>query len=278
MNITVGLIGVGKMGSALLHRLKRAEVPVRAFDIKDSALQAARDGGAETFTSSAEAAEGAEIIHVFVHSDEEVIDATLAEDGVFAGARPGTTVLIHSTIMPATTRHVAEMATPKKINVIDAAVTSVPRLVDAGRATFLVGGPQDLVETIRPHLEKLGEAVWHFGPLGTGNAAKLAKNLTNIIERVMWAETLLLAETAGIDPRQFIEMILSIDKGSMMHNWEKVIRLDNGHVLPGQANGLYRKDAQHAARLARELDLNLTVTQSAVDVTAHWLKEWNSKM
>ena len=277
MDITVALIGVGKMGSALLHRLTGAGARVRAFDIKDSAMQAASDGGAETFTSSAEAARGAKIIHVFVHNDQEVFDATLADDGVLAGAAPGTTVILHSTIMPATTLRVAEAAAPKKINVIDASVTSVPRLVHAGEATFLVGGPKDVVEEIRPHLEALGQAVWHFGPLGTGNAAKLAKNLTNVIERVMWAETLTLAEAAGVDPRQFIEMTLSIDKGSMMRNWEKVIRLDDGHVAPGRAQGLYRKDAQHAARLARELDLDLGLTQNATDITARWLAEWDKK-
>ncbi len=277
MEITVGLIGVGKMGSALLHRLTGAGARVRAFDIKESAMQAARDGGAETVASSAEAARGAKIVHVFVHNDQEVFDATLADDGVLGGAAPGTTVILHSTIMPATTLRVAEAAAPKKINVIDASVTSVPRLVHAGQATFLVGGPKDAVEEIRPHLEALGQAVWHFGPLGTGNAAKLAKNLTNVIERVMWAETLSLAEAAGIDPRQFIEMTLSVDKGSMMHNLEKVIRLDNGHVTPGHAHGLYRKDAQHAARLARELGLDLGLTQNTADITKRWLAEWDKK-
>ena len=166
---------------------------------------------------------------------------------------------------------------PKKVHVIDASVTSVPRLVHAGQATFLVGGPKDVVEEIRPHLEALGQAVWHFGPLGTGNSAKLAKNLTNVIERVMWAETLTLLEAAGIDPRQFIEMALSVDKGSMMRNWEKVVRIYDGHVTPGRAQGLYRKDAQHAARLAREHDLDLGLTQNAADITARWLAEWDKK-
>ncbi len=277
MNITVALIGVGKMGGALLHRLTGAGARVRAFDIKESALQAARGGGAEIVASSAEAARGAKIVHVFVHNDQEVFDATLADDGALAGAAPGTIVILHSTIMPATTLRVAEAAMPKKVHVIDASVTSVPRLVHAGQATFLVGGPKDVVEEIRPHLEALGQAVWHFGPLGTGNSAKLAKNLTNVIERVMWAETLTLVEAAGIDPRQFIEMALSVDKGSMMRNWEKVVRIYDGHVTPGRAQGLYRKDAQHAARLAREHDLDLGLTQNAADITARWLAEWDKK-
>ena len=86
MNYQVGLVGVGNMGSALLERLVAAGMKVRAFDINNSAMQAAREGGAETVASSAEAARGAKIIHVFVHNDQEVSDATLGENGVLAGA------------------------------------------------------------------------------------------------------------------------------------------------------------------------------------------------
>jgi 3-hydroxyisobutyrate dehydrogenase-like beta-hydroxyacid dehydrogenase len=113
MDYRVGLIGVGNMGSALLERLVAAGAKVRAFDIKESAMQAARERGAETVASSAEAARGAKIIHVFVHNDQEVFDATLADKGVLAGAERGATVIVHSTVLPATTRRVAEEATPR---------------------------------------------------------------------------------------------------------------------------------------------------------------------
>src|ERR1700752_3504806 len=120
MHKTVGLVGVGKMGSALLERLISAGANVRAFDIKDSAMQAARERGAETVASSAEAARGAKIVHVFVHNDQEVFDATLSDNGVLAGAEKGATVIVHSTVLPGTTRRVAEEATSRGVRVIDA--------------------------------------------------------------------------------------------------------------------------------------------------------------
>ncbi|HZS65036.1 MAG TPA: NAD(P)-dependent oxidoreductase [Xanthobacteraceae bacterium] len=273
MDKTVGLIGVGKMGSALLARLVLAGNKVRAFDIKASAMEAARSGGAETVGSAAEAAKGAAIVHIFVHNDEEIFDATISGHGALGGAAPGTTVILHSTIMPATTKRVAEEGARKGVRVIDASVTSVPRQVRAGEATFLVGGPDDVVAEIKPHLQSLGRAVWHFGPTGSGNAAKLAKNLTNVIERVMWAEVLTMLEKAGLDPKQFIDMFMSIERGSIMRTWERVVKLDGRHVTPQLSGGLFRKDAQHAARLARELGLKHSLTQGAADTTARWLAE-----
>jgi len=274
MGEIIGLIGVGKMGSALLSRLSLARKMVHAFDVKPSAMEAARQGGAETKGSSAEVAKHASLIHIFVHDDGQVFNATIEPKGALESAAPGTIILLHSTILPATTKRVAEAAAKKGIHVIDASVTSVPRLVHSGEATWLVGGPDDIVAKVRPHLESLGKAVWHFGPLGTGNTAKLAKNMTNVVERVMWAEALQLAEMGGLDPRQFIDMVLSIAKGSMIEQWDKILWVEDGHVEPGRASGIFSKDAQHAAKLARELGLDLEMSQTAADITARWLGKW----
>jgi 3-hydroxyisobutyrate dehydrogenase len=273
MDNPVGLVGVGKMGAALLARLIGAGARIRAFDINAAAMEAARAEGAETVGSAAEAARGAAIIHVFANSDEEVLDATLGADGVLTGAGRRATVILHSTLLPATTLRVAEAAARQDVRVIDACVTAVPNKVRAGEATFLVGGSDDVVEEMRPHLQSLGRAIWHFGPLGAGNAAKLVKNLTNAVQRVMWVEALMLVEAAGLDAHRFIEMVQSLDKGSVIASWEKIVRIEDGHVTPQMAGGLYRKDVHQAARLARDLGLTLALTQGTADVTARWVAE-----
>jgi len=274
MTEIIGLIGIGKMGSALLERLIIAGKTVQAFDIHPSAMDVARQGGAETKGSAAEAAKGARFVHVFAHNDDQVLNATIEANGVLESAAPGTIVLLQSTILPATTHRVAEVASKKGIHVIDAAVTSVPRLVREGSATFLVGGPDDIVAKVRPHLESLGKTVWHFGPLGAGNAAKLAKNLTNVIERVMWAEAVKLAATAGLDPNQFIDMAISIGKCGMIEQRERVLDIENGQVEPNHATSIFTKDVQQATQLARDLGLDLQLSQATADITGRWLKQW----
>ena len=48
----IGFVGTGAMGSALLSRLKLANVVATAFDIAPAALEAARAEGAETAPSA----------------------------------------------------------------------------------------------------------------------------------------------------------------------------------------------------------------------------------
>ncbi len=274
---TVALIGVGKMGRALLHRLNGQGHRVRAFDIADEPMAAAAELGAATLSCSAEAARGAGFIHVFVHNDQEVFDCTLSPGGALEGAAAGSIILLHSTILPATTKRVAEAAAEKGVAVLDASVTSVPRRLQAGEATFLIGGPDDLVDLARAHLEPLGRTVHHFGPLGSGNVAKIAKNLTNAVERVMWAETVQLVETAGLDPRQFLEMAREINTGAAIETWERMIRIEDGHTGPQRARGLLSKDVQHAARLAREHHLDLPIALGTADTALRWLDQWSKE-
>lgn len=275
MTHAVGLIGVGKMGRALLSRLIMAGNSVKAYDIADEAMEAARAGGAETVKCSAEAALGARFVHVFVHNDDEVLDACLSDKGALEGEEAGATLLLHSTILPATTFAVAEKAAPRGVDVLDASVTAVPRRVAAGDATFLVGGADDVVAAARGHLESVGAGVNHFGPQGAGNIAKLAKSLGNAVERVLWAETVAIVQAAGLDPRQFLEMAKAVTNAPMVANWERIISIDeNGHAGPGRARGLLSKDVQHAARLAADYGIDAPVTRETAATALKWLATW----
>jgi 3-hydroxyisobutyrate dehydrogenase-like beta-hydroxyacid dehydrogenase len=265
MTQMVGLIGVGAMGKALLARLHKAGKQVQAYDVSGDAMQAAREAGAKTVDSAAAAAKDAGYIHVFVRSDADVVDAVLGPDGVLAGAAPGSVILLHSTILPTTTQHVATMAAKRNVDVLDVPITAVPAKVLAGEGAFLVGGPDHLVQTVRPHLLALEKTVYHFGPLGAGNVAKLIKNLTNGAERVLLAQAMMLAEAGGVDVRRMLDVLKAEDSGSAVRNWEKVFTLDGGHAaLNGGAN-IFNKDLPLAAELAKIYKLDLGVIREAAD-------------
>lgn len=183
-------------------------------------------------------------------------------------------MILHSKILPATTRHVAEQAARKGVRVIDASVTSTPKYVRAGEAVFLVGGSDDVVAETRPHLETVGRKVWHFGPLGCGNAAKLVKNLSNVMERVMWMEALTAVKAAGIDPRQYADMLKSVMRGSAISDWEKIIEIENGEIAPTRpGGGIYRKDVPHALTFVRELGLKLPLAEGTGAAAARFVAE-----
>jgi 3-hydroxyisobutyrate dehydrogenase-like beta-hydroxyacid dehydrogenase len=274
MTDTVALIGVGAMGKALLARLQLAGKRVQAFDVSDAGRTAAREGGATAMDSAAAAARGATHIHVFVRTDEQEIGAALGATGVLATAAPGTFLFLHSTVLPATTLRVGAAARAKHVRALDVPVTSVPARVQDGEAVFLVGGAADDVEATRSYLMVLGKSLHHFGPLGAGNVAKLAKNLANAAERVLMDEVLRVAESGGLDPRVFLDMMRSVDQGSLISRWERTFTIANGHATHRPASNLFNKDMKLAAAYAAAQGLEVPMTQSAAETGLRWSAQW----
>ena len=257
----IGIVGVGAMGSALLERLKLAKVQVTAFDIAPSALEAARSLGANIAPSAKAVAQASTIIDVVVRTDREVTDCTMGKDGILDGAAAGTLVLLHSTILPDTTKKVAEAARQRNVHVIDVCMTSVPRVVREGGLTFLVGGPAELVERARPHLLNMAKEVMHMGPLGAGNVAKLIKNLVMASEALIVHEAIRIGLAGGIPCEEALEMMRKTATESTLTRWQE--RFDLSGTSPKLRTGvnLYDKDIPLAAEVGRRLGVEIPITE-----------------
>jgi len=277
MATRVGLIGVGAMGSALMSRLHAAGHEVQAYDISEERMAFAREQGAMTVASVADAARNVDFIHIFVRTDDELVEVTIGAEGVLSTARAGALMLMHSTVMPDTTRKIAAVAKTRKVRAMDAPVTAVPRVVGEGKAVFLIGGADEDAAIAQPYLEPLGRAVYHFGPVGSGNVAKIAKNLINANERVALMEVAALAEAGGLQLEQFFDMAAAVGHGSTVSRWSGAFSVDGNHAVPRPASNLLNKDIGLAADLARAYGLKTPMTQAAADTAKVWVAGWEKE-
>jgi 3-hydroxyisobutyrate dehydrogenase-like beta-hydroxyacid dehydrogenase len=273
---SAALIGVGALGQALLQRLIAAGVATTTYDVSPLARAAAQAFPARSVESPSLAVAEADYVHLCVRTDEEVELATLGPDGIIAAMKPGATLIVHSTVMPATTRRMEDAVVPRGLQIVDASVVGMPAQVLAGDASFLVGGEPEIVAVVRPYLLALGRAVYDCGPLGAGNVAKIAKNLATAADRVVLVEVLALAEAGGLDPQSFLEMI-SVEHRSCVTDWGRVFDVGNGHARPLPATNLLNKDIGHAADFAAASGLDLPVTRAIAASAAAWVRTWNEK-
>jgi 3-hydroxyisobutyrate dehydrogenase-like beta-hydroxyacid dehydrogenase len=257
----IGFVGTGAMGTALLSRLKIVGVPSTAFDIVPQALEQAEKLGAKPAASAKAVAQASTLIDVVVRSDQEVLDCTLGDNGIFEGASPGTLVLLHSTIRPATTKQVAQAAADKRVYVIDACMTGVPSVVREGGLTFLVGGQKALFNRARPHLLHMAKDAVHMGPLGCGNVTKLVKNLVTASEALIVYEAIQIAKAAGIDYRSALELMKKTQSDSILSRWETRFDLSGPELKFNSGANLYDKDVPLAAEVGKELGADIPVTE-----------------
>jgi 3-hydroxyisobutyrate dehydrogenase-like beta-hydroxyacid dehydrogenase len=255
------MIGAGAMGSALLERLKLAGVQATVYDVYAPALEAAVAAGHTAGGSPADVARAATIVDVIVRTDQDVLDCMLGDDGVLAGARPGTLVLLHSTIDPRTTRQVAEAAAERGVQVLDACIRGMPHQVRAGEAVFLVGGPPEVVDRARPHLLRMGREIMYMGPLCAGNVAKIIKNLLTGAPRLLIFEALLIGEAGGINYLDSLRMFQQLANDSTLEHWETVFDPSGATPLPATGSNILHKDIPLAAQLADALEVDAPITR-----------------
>jgi 2-hydroxy-3-oxopropionate reductase len=257
----IGFVGTGAMGSALMSRLKLANVQATAFDIAPAAMEAARKEGAQTATSAKAVAQASTIVDVVVRTDQEVLDCTMGKDGILEGAAPGTLVLLHSTIRPTTTKKIAQAAAETRVYVIDACMTAIPSAVRQGGLTFLVGGQKALFDRAKPHLMNMAKDAVHMGPLGCGNVTKLFKNMVTASEALIVYEALQIGKAAGIDYKAALDLMQKTKSQHVLDRWDMRFDLTGGDLKFNAGTNLYDKDLPLAAEVGKALGATIPVTE-----------------
>jgi 3-hydroxyisobutyrate dehydrogenase-like beta-hydroxyacid dehydrogenase len=258
---TVGFVGIGAMGTALLTRLQLVPISATAFDIDPQALEKAKSLGAEPAASAKAVAQRSTLIDVVVRTDQEVLDCTLGNAGILEGASPGTLVLLHSTTRPTTTKQVAQAAADKRVYVIDACMTGVPSVARDGGLTFLVGGQKALFNRAKPHLLSMSKDAVYMGPLGSGNVTKLIKNLVTASEALIIYEAIQIGKAAGIDYRAALELMKKTQSEPFLNRWETRFDLSGPELRFNSSANLYDKDLPLAADVGKALGADIPVTE-----------------
>lgn len=83
----------------------------------------------------------------------------------------------------------------------------------AGTLSFLVGGPAETFDVVKPLLALMGQRIIHCGPSGAGLAAKICNNLMLGIEQIAVAEAMFLGQKLGLDPAVLASVVNSSTGG-----------------------------------------------------------------
>lgn len=200
----VAFIGLGNMGGGMAANLAKAGHDVRAFDLSEAALAAAKTSGCLPVASAAEAVAGAEAVVTMLPAGTHVAEVYTA--AVFPNASPAAVLIDCSTIDVATARQLAEAASAKGFFPVDAPVSGGIAAATAGTLTFMVGGSAEAFSRAAPLLQDMGKAVIHAGASGAGQVAKMCNNMILGATMIATCEAFAMAETLGLDPQVFYDI------------------------------------------------------------------------
>ena len=219
----IGIVGVGRMGLAMLKHLVKHGYPVTACDIDEPQLEKAREAGAAVADTPAALAKTSDFVILGVGYTDEVNAVVYGSGGLLANLAAGSIVAVSSTVSPDTVKSIAEVAKPKGIGVLDAPICRGRFAADAGTLLALVGGESDVVERGRAVYGTFCSDYVHLGEVGHGQVGKTMNNLLLWINAVGLIEAGRLAETTGIDLRKLREaLLMSSGASDALKEWDMI--------------------------------------------------------
>lgn len=195
----IGFIGLGVMGRPLAEHLLRAGHELGVWSRRPESGQSLVDLGAHSFATPADLAAQADVVFTVVTASADVEEIVLGAQGIAAGLRPGGIVVDHSTIAPATARHIAAKLAERGCEFLDAPVSGGGTGAQAGTLAIMVGGNASALERVRPLLERYGKTIVHIGDSGAGQIAKACNQMIMVAAIEACAEAARLCAAHGID-------------------------------------------------------------------------------
>lgn len=258
---TVGFLGTGIMGAPMAARLADVGHRVRAWNRTPDKLAPLQAAGVVAAPSPEAAVHDADVVIVMLSAGPVCDEILLGETGIIAAMRPGSCLILMSSIPVETAKGQADAAGLHGVDYLDAPVSGGERGAIEGTLAIMVGGEASVFERHRPLLATLGRPT-HVGPAGSGQLAKLANQMivANTIATV--AEALLLVERGGADPAQVRQALMGGFADSTILEVHGQRMLEES-FLPGGAAKWQHKDTQTAMAQMARLSLDLPMSRQA---------------
>lgn len=268
--MTMGFIGVGNMGMAMLSRWRSLGHAALACDIDAQRQAQAGALGATVFDTPAALAQALPSDALLVVC---VVDAEQCEQVLFAvqnGAahhlKPGHTVLLTPTLSPSDVQTIAQQLQALGLHILDAPMSGGPVRAAQGTMSLMVSGPTRTAWW--PLLEKLANPVFDLGDvIGDAAKTKLVNNLLAGMNLVASAQATHLAQTVGLDANRTWDVIERSSGG----NWigaDRMRRALAGDDSVKAHMRLLAKDTRLAMDMAQAAGLQPTMGRLAAELFA----------
>jgi 3-hydroxyisobutyrate dehydrogenase-like beta-hydroxyacid dehydrogenase len=269
----IGFIGLGLMGQGFTRRLTECGYRVTGFDLDATKVEQASKHGVIAASNAAEVAKSSDVVLVCVTSTDGVEKVIFGAGGVAETASPGMVLVDHSTSIVANTKDMAvKLKAETGMGWVDAPVSGGPEGAEAGELAIMAGGGDVDVAIVQSIMDDVSSAFTVFGPVGSGQVAKMVNQVLVLNNYAVLAEALALAEAGGIDASKIPDALATGHAGSnMLKNvFPRMIKRD--YAPKGYARQLL-KDLDMLHDLAKSLKTPTPISSQ----TASLLRILNSK-
>jgi 3-hydroxyisobutyrate dehydrogenase-like beta-hydroxyacid dehydrogenase len=201
----VGVVGLGKMGSAIARNLLARGYQVSVWNRSRGSVDALAGSGATPQPSIEELIKAVDAVIISLWGDEAARDVTLGR--VIPAARVQQLIIEMSTLSPTIYETLESAASARSVEFLAAPVLGSVNVAQQGSLTILAGGREATFERARPLLDSLGTTVTFTGSARASGVLKLANNTVIGVVAESLAELLQFCDQGGVDHRIAVESV-----------------------------------------------------------------------
>ena len=204
---SIGWIGTGVMGSAMLARLQEAGYACTVYTRTPEKAQPLLEAGAQWADSPRAVAQQTDVVFTIVGFPADVREVYFGDDGLLTGVQEEAILVDMTTTEPSLAVEIYRKAQEKQVHTIDAPVSGGDVGAKNGALSIMIGGEQAAVEAVMPLLEVMGKNIVYQGEAGNGQHTKMCNQITIAGTMIGVCESLLYGYRAGLDLPTMLQSI-----------------------------------------------------------------------
>jgi len=263
---TVGVVGLGDMGSGLALNLIKNGFDVVGIDLKPERMAAFADMGGRAGTLS-EIGRASAAVFVMVMKGDDAKDVIFGPEGLMANMADGSAVILSATVKPSEARAIGAAMEGSGVHLIDTPVSGGFPGAQAGTLTMMAAASGDVLDAFAPVMEAVSANIHRVGDKpGDGQTVKAC--LQSLIGAQFSAtfEAAALAAKAGVSGQVLLDVFSTSSAGCGVVNnaLEKII--DRQFEGTGSHINTMHKDLTISMGLGEELGVPLHTAGSAMQI------------
>ncbi|MEE3651547.1 MULTISPECIES: L-threonate dehydrogenase [unclassified Brenneria] len=263
----VAVIGLGSMGFGAATSCIKAGLTTYGVDINSQALERLRQAGAaQAETDIAAFADKLDAVVLLVVNAAQVNSILFGEPGVAGKLKPGTAVMVSSTISSQDAQNIAQRLAGHQLIMLDAPVSGGAVKAAAGEITVMAAGSDLAFAKLQPVLDAVASKVYRVGDeIGLGATVKIIHQLLAGVHIAAGAEAMALAARAGIPLDIMYDVVTNAAGNSWMFE-NRMRHVVDGDYTPKSAVDIFVKDLGLVTDTAKALHFPLPLASTAFNM------------
>ncbi|OBW96204.1 L-threonate dehydrogenase [Gallibacterium salpingitidis] len=264
MTYSVAVVGLGAMGMGAAQSCVKAGLDTYGVDLDDKLLDKLKAAGAKGVAKNAnDFADKLDAVVLLVVNAKQVNQVLFADNGLAAKLKPGTAVMVSSTISAQDSKEISQKLTNLGLLMLDAPVSGGAAKAAVGEMTVMAAGSAEAFAKLKPVLDAVASKVYNIGTeIGLGATVKIIHQLLAGVHIAAGAEAMALAAKAGIPLDLMYDVVTHAAGNSWMFE-NRMKHVVDGDYTPLSMVDIFVKDLGLVNDTAKSLKFPLHLASTA---------------